>query len=183
MSPLRIMGPACMAVCISSPVRSRKPVLMKATRLFGGGDAGLQVDAGAALLVHDAELDGAVGQAQHLLHAAEQLAGKGHLGRAVHLGLDDVDAAAAGVADAVDAVALQVVQRDGGGDHGVQDAFGDLAHGALGVGPQDGRVGHQVADVAHEQQRAAVQGHVLAARAGVLAVGVQAALEGLAALG
>ena len=32
MSPLRIIGPACMAVCISSPVRSRKPVLMKATR-------------------------------------------------------------------------------------------------------------------------------------------------------
>jgi hypothetical protein len=33
MSPLRIIGPASMAVCISSPVRSRKPVLMKATRL------------------------------------------------------------------------------------------------------------------------------------------------------
>ena len=33
MSPLRTMGPASMAVCISSPVRSRKPVLMKATRL------------------------------------------------------------------------------------------------------------------------------------------------------
>ena len=33
MSPLRIIGPACIAVCISSPVRSRKPVLMKATRL------------------------------------------------------------------------------------------------------------------------------------------------------
>ena len=32
MSPLRIIGPASMAVCISSPVRSRKPVLMKATR-------------------------------------------------------------------------------------------------------------------------------------------------------
>jgi hypothetical protein len=68
-------------------------------------------------------------------------------------------------------MALQVVQRDGGGDHRVQDALGDLAHGALGAGPQDGRVGHQVADVAHEQQRAAVQRHVLAARAGVLAVG------------
>ena len=33
MSPLRSMGPASMAVCISSPVRSKKPVLMKATRL------------------------------------------------------------------------------------------------------------------------------------------------------
>ena len=33
MSPLRRIGPASIAVCISSPVRSRKPVLMKATRL------------------------------------------------------------------------------------------------------------------------------------------------------
>ena len=34
MSPLRTMGPACMAVCISSPVRSKKPVLINATRLL-----------------------------------------------------------------------------------------------------------------------------------------------------
>ena len=32
MSPFRIIGPASMAVCISSPVRSRKPVLMNTTR-------------------------------------------------------------------------------------------------------------------------------------------------------
>ncbi|MNJ75331.1 hypothetical protein D3C77_724100 [compost metagenome] len=32
MSPLRSIGPASMLECISSPVRSRKPVLMKATR-------------------------------------------------------------------------------------------------------------------------------------------------------
>ncbi len=32
MSFLRTTGPACMEVWISSPVRSRKPVLMKATR-------------------------------------------------------------------------------------------------------------------------------------------------------
>ena len=75
--------------------------------------------------------------------------------------------------------ALQVVQRDRGGDHGVQDAFGDLR---AVVAPQHGRVRHQVADIAHEHQRAAVQRHVLAARAGVLAVGVEAAREGLAAL-
>ncbi|CFO24324.1 Uncharacterised protein [Bordetella pertussis] len=31
-SPLRSIGPASMPVCISSPVRSRNPVLMKATR-------------------------------------------------------------------------------------------------------------------------------------------------------
>ena len=32
MSPLRSIAPACMALWISSPVRSRKPVLMNATR-------------------------------------------------------------------------------------------------------------------------------------------------------
>ncbi len=32
MSPLRIMGPSSIDVCISSPVRSRKPVLMNTTR-------------------------------------------------------------------------------------------------------------------------------------------------------
>jgi hypothetical protein len=93
----------------------------------GGGDAGLQVDAGAALLVHDAQLDGAVGQAQQLLDAAEQLAGKGHFGRAVHLGLDDVDASPCASCGCRWRRGLQVVQGDGGGDHGVQDAFGDLA--------------------------------------------------------
>ncbi|MNV16865.1 hypothetical protein D3C71_1076360 [compost metagenome] len=71
-----------------------------------GGDAGLEVDGRAALFVHDAELHGAVGQAQQLLDAAEQLGRKADFGRAVHLGLDDVDAALAGVADSVGAMAL-----------------------------------------------------------------------------
>ena len=34
MSPLRIIGPARIEVCISSPVRSRKPVLMNMMRSF-----------------------------------------------------------------------------------------------------------------------------------------------------
>jgi hypothetical protein len=48
------------------------------------------------------------GQAEQLLDAAEELVGEGHLGRAVHLGLDDVDAAGAAVA----MPALQVAHRD-----------------------------------------------------------------------
>jgi hypothetical protein len=84
----------------------------------------------------------------------------------------------------LDAAAMQAVQRDRRGHHGVEDAFGDLAQRlAARVAPQDGRVRHQVADVAHEQQRAAVQ-RELAARGGVVAaVGIQAAREGPAALG
>ena len=146
----------------------------------GGVDAGLQVDAGAALLVHDAQLHGAVGQAQQLLHAAEQLVGKGDFGRAMHFRLHDVDAALARVAQAVLAQTLEVVHGNGGGDHGVHDAFGDfLAFGA----PQDGGVGHQVADVAHEQHGAAMQAQLVLAVGGrVDAVRVQAARQLLAAL-
>ena len=109
----------------------------------------------------------------------KQFARERDLGRSVHLGLDDVDRALARVDDAAGTVLLQVVQRDRGGDDRVHDALGDLV---AGVAPQDRRVGHQVADVAHEQQRAAVQGDGLAAGAGVDAVGVEATREGLAAL-
>ena len=67
MSPLRIIGPASIEVWISSPVRSRKPVLMKNTRDLRGADALLEVDGGAPLLVHDADLEGVARQAEHVL--------------------------------------------------------------------------------------------------------------------
>jgi hypothetical protein len=93
---------------------------------------------------------------------------------------------------AIGAVALQVVQGDGGGDHRVHDAFGNFALRALGVSPQDGGVRHQVAHIAQEHQRAAMQAHFAAPGSltagsrvwrGVDAVRVQAAREGLATLG
>ena len=53
---------------------------------------------------------------------------------------------------------------------------------AIGTGVQNGRVGHQVAHVAHKQQRAAMQLHLTVALGRVVdAVGIQAALEGCAA--
>jgi hypothetical protein len=97
----------------------------------GGGNAGLQVDGCAALFVHDAQLDGAVLQTQHLLDAAEQLGGKAYFGRAVHLGLDDVDRALARVADGVFLGAGQVVHGNRGGDHRVHDAFRNLLCAAV----------------------------------------------------
>ena len=45
---LRTIGPACIDVWISSPVRSRKPVLMNATRDVRGTDALAEVDASCA---------------------------------------------------------------------------------------------------------------------------------------
>gem|GEM_PF-6562411 len=66
---------------------------------------------------------------------------------------------------------------------GVQDAFRDFLHAAVGGGVEHGWVGHQVAYVAHEHQRAAVQAHlILAIGRGVDAVRVQSARQRLAAL-
>src|SRR5690606_24932843 len=65
--------------------------------LAGGLDARLEVDGGAALFVHDADLQGVAGQAEDVLDAGEDLAGEGHFFRTVHLRLDDVDRAGAAV--------------------------------------------------------------------------------------
>jgi hypothetical protein len=98
-----------MAVWISSPVRSRKPVLMNTTRFARGVDAGLEVGAGAALLVHDPELHGVARQAERILDQLEQADGERDLVGALHLRLHDIDRARRAVA----ARALQVVQGGG----------------------------------------------------------------------
>ncbi len=75
----------------------------------------------------------------------------------MHLGFDDVDAGGGGVADGLSvqlAVALQVVNGGDRRDHAVENALEDLV--AFPV--QHGGVGHQVADIAHEQHTAALQG-------------------------
>ena len=101
----------------------------------------------------------------------------------MHLGLDDVDAAGAAVAQGVRRLFLQVHQGTGHGDHRVQDAFRDFFRAAVGGFVEDGGVGHQVTDVAHKHERAAVQFHgAFASRFGVLAVTVHGAGERLAAL-
>ncbi len=141
---------------------------------FGGTDTFFQVDGGAALLVHDAHLHGEAGQAKGVFHTAEQFVGEGYFFRAVHFRLHDVDGAGGGVAER--SVALDIVQRDQGSDHAVHDAFRDL----VAVTVDDGRVGHQMAHVAHEHQAAAFQRQAAAVGSGVFPVGVHAASEGFA---
>ena len=140
----------------------------------GGFDAGLEVDRGAALLVHDADLEGVLRQAEHVLDAAEQLTGERDLVGSVHLGLDDVDGAGAAVDQrAVGSVVVgataQPVDGDQAGEQRVLNAFGHLV--ALGVG--DRVIGHQVPDVAHEHQAAPGQRHLATVGAGVGAVLVE----------
>src|SRR3546814_19686678 len=73
------------------------------------------------------------------------------------------------------AAALQVVHGDQTADHGVEDAFEYLV--ALLV--QNGGIGHQMTDIAHEQQRASVQRLRVAMEISIGAVLVQGEGEGL----
>ncbi len=117
-------------------------------------DAGGKVGRGAAFLIHHAHLHGVTGQAEQVFDRIEQVVGKGALFRPVLLGLDDVDAAVAAVA--VLAQPGPVMRADRAGDDGVHDPFRNLA----AIGQQDRRIGHQMADIADEQQAAARQGEI-----------------------
>ena len=118
--------------------------------LFGLGDTSLEVGTGTALFVHNAHFKGVMGQAQHLLSALKQLTSKGHFFRAVHLRLNDIHAASAGVAER--AVAFQVVHGNQTGDQCIENAFWHL----VTVFVQYRFVGHQVTDVTHKQQATAM---------------------------
>ena len=139
-----------------------------------GMDAGGEIGRGAALLVHDADLERVTRHPQHVLDAVEQAIGEGGFVGAVHLGLDDIDAARTAVA----ALAGQVVQRDQAGDDAVEYAFGRLRP----IGQKDGGRGHQMADIADEQQAAARQCEAVAVRRRISAVGVERAGHDRAAL-
>ena len=144
--------------------------------MAGRPDAFLEIDRGAPLLVHDADLERVAGKAERVLGAVEQLVGEGDFLGPVHLGLDDVDRAGAAVPEA--GIALDVVHGDERGHDAIEDALG---HGLV-VAIEDGGVHHQVADVAHQQQAAAVQGYLSAAVGrGVDAIGVEPARHVLAA--
>ncbi len=112
-------------------------------------------------------------QADEVFDATEQFIGERDFGWAVHLRLDDVHRAGARVA-----LALLVVLGNQAGDHAVHDPFGNLVTFAV----DDRRVGHQVTDVADEQQRAAVQLQAGAIGRGVFAILVETAGDALAAL-
>src|SRR5690606_16028645 len=144
--------------------------------LAGFLDAGLEVDRGTALLVHDAHLQGVALQTQQVFHAVEQFVGERHFFRTGHLRLDNVDRALAGVA--AGGVALEVVDGCQAGEDAVENALGHF----VAVLVQYRINGHQVTEVAHEQHGAAVQGQLAAIGGGVLAVGIHGAGEGAAVL-
>ena len=56
-----------------------------------------KVRAGAAFFVHHADLDGVAGKAKHIFDSVEKVVGEGGFFWAVHLWLNDIDAASAAV--------------------------------------------------------------------------------------
>ena len=176
MSPLRIIGPASIEVWISSPVRSRKPVLMNTTRSLAARMHSLRltvVRRSSSMMPILMVLCGIFSVFSTRAKISDR---ELHLVRPVHLGLHYIDRAGARIL--VPAVRADVMQRDQRGDHRVHDALRHLVPLAV----DDRRVGHQVADVSHQHQRAAFQFEGRAVRRLVFEVGIELARKRPAAL-
>ena len=100
----------------------------------------------------------------------------------MHFWLNDINRTCARVAVQVFCCALEIVQRDRDGDDRIKNTFKNFV--ALTI--QNGRVGHQMADVAQKQKRATVQSHyaILGLQRAdtrlIFTVSVECAVEGFA---
>ena len=142
--------------------------------LAGGVDAGGEVQRGAALFVHHADLNGEGRQAEGGFDPGKDLDRKCDLFGTVHFRFNNVDAAAPRVGAGLGAA--QIVERDGAGEDGVEHALRDRLAGGVehGIGK------HVQADVAGEHEAATGQSEFAAAGFLPDAVGVEAAGNGAA---
>ena len=177
-SSLRTTGPASKSEWISSPVRSRKPGVDEDHPLGGAGDARLEVDRRAPLLVHDPDLDG--GGRQLRAPAPRRRTGR-------PTGSTSSGPCIFGLTT----YRLPVRELEkrpsprrscSGRDRGDQDVQA-LLQERLAAGGRHGVEAHVVPDVADEQQRPPGEHHLGAVDAGVGAVAVHGARDRLPALG
>ena len=143
---------------------------------LGGTYCFLQVHRGAAFLIHDPHLDGVRLHTEQHLDPSKQLGSECYLFRTVHFRLDHIHGSGAGIHMA--AVWSYIMERSQRGNRRIHNAFGNLI--ALLV--EDGRIGHQMADIAHQHQRASRYRQRLAVLACILPVGIEFARNRLAAL-
>ena len=170
------MAPARIDVWISSPVRSRKPVLMKTMR-----SRAARMHSRRFRLVRRSS---SITPTLRVLRARPSTSStrsnssqvKAVSSAPCHLRLDDIDAAGAAVA--VAAEALEVMHGAKARHRRVHDALEYL----VAVRVEDGVAGHQMADVAHEQQAAAGQCQRAAVGGGELSIIHQHPMHRLAAL-
>ena len=132
-------------------MRSRKPGVDEDDAVLGGADALFQIDGGAALLVHDAHLQGQRRQVECLFDGGEQRRGDGHFFRSVHLRLHDIDRA--GPAVAALRRAGQIMLHDERGDDRVENAF----RHRVAIRIQHGAAFQDIADIADQHGAAAGQ--------------------------
>ena len=140
-----------------------------------GADAFHEIYTGAALLVHDAHLDGVARQRQQVLDLIKQLVGERHLVGPVHLGLDDIDRAAARVANRT--FGLKIMQCDQRGDDRIDERLGHCP-----ATPCDRLTHHVMADIAHQHQAAAGQYQLLPIGRAIATIGIETAMHQLASL-
>ena len=142
--------------------------------------AGGEIGRGAALLVHQPDLQRPAIKTQEVLDPLENFVGQPGLVGAVHLGFDDVDRPVAFLRSAVAEPPLpqNVDRTDAGRDQCVQHPLGRLRS----VGQENCRRRHQMSDVAHEQQGASRQGQARAVRRRVFTIRRQRPRQGLSAL-
>ena len=159
---------------IAGPVE--KAGVDKGKPVAGNADTFFQVGRGPPLFIHDPQFDGVARQAQNRFDPVEQLTGKGHLIWPMHLWLDHIDRAAGGIARA--AGRIQIMDRAQRGDDGIHQPLWHLC--AIGI--QNGGVGHQMADIAHQHQGAGLDRQGAGWRV-IDQIGVQAAGGGPALLG
>jgi hypothetical protein len=142
---------------------------MKTSRSFTArADALLQVDRRAPLLIHDADLERIGFEVIHRFDTREQRIGERSFVRSVHLGLDDVDAAEATVGQGT--LELAVRDRASGRHDRIEDALENL----VAVPIEHGIVGHEMTDIADQQQAAPGKYQRFAVGSDIVSIGVQA---------
>ena len=113
-----------MLVWISSPVRSRKPVLIKTIRSFAARIHSFKFTVSAALLVHDADLECVSFQTQSLFYPCEQFDGRRDFFRPVLFRLHNIDTFLFAVD--VFSVALEVMDGRQCCDHCIEESLRDF---------------------------------------------------------
>ena len=166
MSFLRIIGPASIEVWISSPVRSRKPVLMNTMRSAAARMQALRLTVVRRSSSMMPILRCVAGKPEHVLDGAEQLVGEGDLVGPVHLGLDDVDRAGAACCErALPLRSWIAISEVTAASRMLSGISGRLVEHRVGE--------HVVADIAHQHEAAPVQAQLAAVRGRVDAVGLR----------
>ena len=147
----------------------------KHNAFFSRADALFQVNGGAALFIHDTHFQGITWQIQSIFNATKQFIGERHFFRAVHFWFYDVNRAGARITSG--GITFEVVDSNHGSDITIHNAFRNF----IAVFVDNGWVSHQVTNVTHEQQAAAMQRQFRTIWRGINAIRVHSASKGFAA--